>query len=286
MNKILEEVLASYKKASKAIRTKILNKYGYKTEAEFFAACGLEVQAKGTDMVVAFDTTGSMSEYISAVRKHIEILIPDMFTNIPNLKMKIVAFGDYCDMPFKDAFGKAYQQTEFTDNQEVLKGFVKAALNTGGGDGDEFYELVIKKVTEETPWRENTEKVFLLIGDADPHEVGYTFKDHVIKNQIDWRVEAKKAKNAGIKIDTLRIHKHRGFYKEISDITGGACVDFQSSEKSDKIMKMSGMAAGATYDLRSRGEFNTMYSSAVADGDDELVGAMKEMAKSRSIKLD
>jgi len=44
------------------------------------------------------------------------------------------------------------------------------AQNTSGGDGDEFYELVIKKIVEEMDWREGSTKAVLLIADANPHE--------------------------------------------------------------------------------------------------------------------
>jgi hypothetical protein len=286
MNKITDVILAQYKKANTKSKANMLKKFSFDTEKQFFEYCKAGKDAsQGTDMVVAFDTTGSMSSYIGAVRKHVETLIPDMFENIPNLKMKIVAFGDYCDMPSKDVFGKAYQESNFTDDQEHLKEFVNKAKNTGGGDSDEFYELVIKKITEETPWRENTKKVILLIADDNPHPIGYTFKNYVVGNQIDWRVEAAKAKTLGIQIDTLRIHEYN-WYKELSDITGGACVNFQTSEKTHNLVKMSALSRGATYSTKSKGEYLATYRSAVADGDKELVGAMKVMAETNSINLD
>ena len=61
------------------------------------------------DMVIAFDTTGSMSAYINAVKNHVKELVPKLFGSNPDLRIGIVAFGDYCDMKSKDNFGKAYQ---------------------------------------------------------------------------------------------------------------------------------------------------------------------------------
>ena len=51
------------------------------------------------DMVIAFDTTGSMAAYIGAVRKEVSELVPRLFKDNENLRLGIVAFGDYCDMP-------------------------------------------------------------------------------------------------------------------------------------------------------------------------------------------
>lgn len=106
------------------------------------------------DMVIAFDTTGSMSAYINAVKTHVKELVPKLFSSNPDLRIGIVAFGDYCDMKSKDDFGRAYQVLDLTDDENKIIQFINKAQDTFGGDGDEFYELVIKKITEETAWRE------------------------------------------------------------------------------------------------------------------------------------
>lgn len=129
------------------------------------------------DMVIAFDTTGSMFHYIEAVKRHVINLIPKLFAANPKLKVSIVAFGDYCDMRSKRDFGDAYQVIDLTDNENKLIKFVNTARDTGGGDADEFYELVIKKIVEETSWREGSTKSVLLIADANPHEIGYHYCD-------------------------------------------------------------------------------------------------------------
>ena len=107
------------------------------------------------DMVIAFDTTGSMSSYIYQVKDHVRSLVPQLLKDNPNMRIGIVAFGDYCDMKRATVFGDAYQVLYPTNNEEDIISFVKNAKNTNGGDCDEFYELVIKKITEETPWRED-----------------------------------------------------------------------------------------------------------------------------------
>ena len=157
------------------------------------------------DMVIAFDTTGSMSAYINAVKTHVKELVPKLFSSNPDLRISIVAFGDYCDMRSKDNFGKAYQVLDLTNDENKIIKFINEAQDTSGGDGDEFYELVIKKITEETAWREGSTKAVLLIADAAPHKVGYSYKGIISNAQIDWREEAKKASELGIKFDTMTI---------------------------------------------------------------------------------
>ena len=113
------------------VTTETTTKVNVSIESETPQAIDDKVTPKGKgklDMVIAFDTTGSMAE------------------------------------------------------NDIIK-FVKESKDTSGGDGNEFYELVLKKIIDESPWREDSSKAILLIADADPHEVGYTYRDDVVGNQ-------------------------------------------------------------------------------------------------------
>lgn len=86
--------------------------------------------------------------------------------------------------------------------------------------------MVIKKITEETAWREGSTKAVLLIADAAPHKVGYSYKGIISNAQIDWREEAKKASELGIKFDTMTIDPmYIEWYKELSAMTNGVSED-------------------------------------------------------------
>ena len=196
------------------------------------------------DMVIAFDTTGSMASYIEDVRQQVADLIPRLFKDNDNLRLGIVAFGDYCDMNSKTDFGDAYQCLPLTKNENDIIKFIKHTQDTSGGDGDEFYELVIKKIVEETDWREGSTRSILLISDAEPHELGYTYEDYVVKNQIDWKHETKKAANKRIKIDTVTINP-LPWYKELSAMTNGISVPFSSSHYTSDLIVVGTMARGS-----------------------------------------
>lgn len=227
------------------------------------------------DMVIAFDTTGSMRSYIDAVKEHVKVLIPKLFKQNPDLRIGIVAFGDYCDMPSKDRFGKAYQVCELTDNENRLIEFITKAQNTSGGDGDEFYELVIKKIVEETNWREGSTKAVLLIADARPHTVGYSYNGIVVNNQIDWREEAKKAAEKGIKFDTLTITGEK-WYKELSEMTNGISAPFKSSSKTSQLVEAAALARGGE---KTRGLYKATMSSFKASGDTEMTAVYAAYSK-------
>lgn len=227
------------------------------------------------DMVIAFDTTGSMKAYIKAVKLQVKKLIPKLFKQNPDLRIGIVAFGDYCDMPSKDRFGKAYQVCELTDNENRLIEFITKAQSTSGGDSDEFYELVIKKIVEETNWREGSTKAVLLIADAEPHRVGYSYNDRVVNNQIDWREEAKKAAEKGIKFDTLTISK-AGWYKELSSTTNGVSAPFSTSSKTSQLVEAAALARGGE---KTRGLYETTMGSFEASGDTEMTAVYAAYSK-------
>ena len=228
------------------------------------------------DMVIAFDTTGSMSAYIGNVKQHVTDLIPKLLDANPNMRIGIVAFGDYCDMKSKNDFGNAYQVLPLTDNKQKVIDFVKRAENTHGGDGDEFYELVIKKITEETDWRDGAQKAVLLIADADPHYVGYTYNDYVINSQIDWKEEARKSAELGIKWDTMKIHPHLKWMEDLSAITNGINVPFKSSNKTSSMIEAASYARGgsATMDM-----FRCSSLAAAEAGDTELTAVYQAYSK-------
>ena len=199
------------------------------------------------DMVIAFDTTGSMSTYINAVKTHVKELVPKLFSSNPDLRIGIVAFGDYYDMESKDNFGNAYQVLGLTNDENEIIKFINEAQNTGGGDSDEFYELVIKKITEETTWREGSTKAVLLIADAAPHEVGYSYRNIVRNAQIDWREEAQKASELGIKFDTMTINPmYVEWYKKLSAMTNGVSVPFKNSGKTSQVIEAAALSRGGT----------------------------------------
>lgn len=229
------------------VTTETTTKVNVSIESETPQAIDDKVTPKGKgklDMVIAFDTTGSMAAYIDDVRHQVAEMIPRIFNDNEDLRLGIVAFGDFCDMINRDTFGDAYQCIPLTDNENDIIKFVKESKDTSGGDGDEFYELVLKKIIDESPWREDSSRAILLIADADPHEIGYTYRDYVVSNQIDWRIEAKKAADMKIKVDTVSICG-RPWYKELSAMTNGISVPFKSSGKTGTMIETATTARSA-----------------------------------------
>lgn len=228
------------------------------------------------DMVIAFDTTGSMAQYIGAVRKEISELIPQLFKDNEDLRLGIVAFGDYCDMNNSQDFGDAYQCIFPTANENELIKFVLNSKDTSGGDEPEFYELVIKKIVEETQWREESTRSILLIADAVPHELGYSYKNIVEDNQIDWRTEAKKAADEKIKIDTVTI-TDAPWFRELSAMTNGVSIPFHTDYKTAELLRASVNARGS---IKSRVMFDKLMRDCEDDEMKEVYASYKKVRDS------
>jgi hypothetical protein len=169
------------------------------------------------DVVFSFDTTGSMATVLDGLRKNLSATIKKLFADVPNIRIGIIAHGDYCDAP------NFFWMLQPTKNKEAITAFIKFAPSTGGGDYPECYELVLHEANK-ICWTAET-RVLVVIGDATPHEPGYSH-DGVADLAINWRTEAELAKENNITI--FSCHAKAGenkeslaFYDQISRTTGG-----------------------------------------------------------------
>lgn len=105
--------------------------------------------------------------------------------------------------------------------------------------------------------------------------VGYSYSDRVVNNQIDWREEAKKAAEKGIKFDTLTINK-TGWYKELSSTTNGVSAPFSTSSKTSQLVEAAALARGGE---KTRGLYKATMDSFEASGDTEMTAVYAAYSK-------
>lgn len=134
------------------------------------------------EICFSFDTTGSMSSCINEVKGKVQDLIQRLQADIPGIRIAVFAHGDYCDK-----HNYITKHIDFSTNVAELCEWVKNVGSTGGGDGDECYELVLKEV-QSLSWTPGSQRALVVIGDADPHEPGYKYGGKTYR--IDWRNEA------------------------------------------------------------------------------------------------
>ena len=188
----------------------------------------------GTDLLISFDTTGSMYSVLAQVREEVDKLVKDMQNSVENLRVGIIAHGDYCDA------GHPYtiRVLDFTDDIKGISKFIKDTESTYGGDADECYELVLNTAYTQLSWRENVNRILVMIGDANPHEPEYSLNKH----DLDWRIEADHLNDNEIKVFAVHALSYyrrnsRYFYDTVAKKTNGAYLTLdQFSEVSRLIL--------------------------------------------------
>lgn len=140
------------------------------------------------EIVFSFDTTGSMSSILDEVRGRLQDMIQRLQSDISGIRIGVIAHGDYCD---KDVFYLT-KEIDLCQNVAELCQFVQDIEGTGGGDADECYEYVLRMVREKISWTPGSQKILVMIGDANPHEPDYDLNT----DNIDWREELKLMKRS------------------------------------------------------------------------------------------
>lgn len=177
------------------------------------------VESNGLDVLISFDTTGSVYSVLSTVRKNIVEEVQELFKLYEgNVRIGVIAHGDYCDK--NDPY--TIKVLDFTQDEGTICNFVRDIEPTYGGDADECYELVLNTARTVLNWRGGSHKLFIMLGDANPHGVNYTDN----KNHIDWKNEVALLNDMNISIYAVHIlanfrRSSKAFYKELASKTKG-----------------------------------------------------------------
>lgn len=184
------------------------------------------------DILISFDTTGSMYPCLAEVRRKVEETAKRLFATIPNLQIGIIAHGDYCD-----------RQTSYVTKHLALTGdanavsyFVKSVERTGGGDAPECYELVLAEAHKSVRWRKDSKRLLVMIGDDNPHPPAHN------PGRLDWREELRALTKEGILVNAVQClaRSHATpFWREMASATGGFHLNLgQFNEATELLLAM------------------------------------------------
>src|SRR5574343_414959 len=199
---------------------------------------GKEKAMNTRDILITFDTTGSMYPALGQVRRNVSKLVDRLFKDVTDIRIGIIAHGDYCD----ERNSYVTKMLDLTTDVDKIVHFVNNVGATGGGDADECYEFVLNQARTAS-WGAGNSKSVIMIGDANPHEVNYPMNTR----RLDWRNEAKLLGEAGIKIYSCQALPSRysaPFYKKIADLTGG--YDLELGQYNRNLDSMFGQMLGRT----------------------------------------
>ncbi|HEY0753815.1 MAG TPA: vWA domain-containing protein [Ktedonobacteraceae bacterium] len=165
------------------------------------------------DVVISFDTTGSMSSVLAQVRRKIKQTVERLMGELPDIQIGIIVHGDYCD----EHSTYVTRHLDLTQDIASITDFVEHTPSTGGGDAPECYELVLHEA-QELSWRPDTKRVLVMIGDDVAHEPADN------PQQLNWRTEVAALAARGINIyavQALSRASAMAFYSEMAQSSGG-----------------------------------------------------------------
>jgi len=168
----------------------------------------------GLDLLVSYDTTGSMYTCISEVKRRVEWLVEKVANEVPDVRFAVIAHGDYCDLD--DSY--VIKTMPFTRDADKVREFVRSVGPTHGGDNPECYELVLH-TARNLDWGSD-QRVMVLIGDDVPHSKG----ERQNYLNLDWFQEASILNQVGVTIHAVqcldRSHAN-SFYHNLARVGHG-----------------------------------------------------------------
>jgi von Willebrand factor type A domain len=173
----------------------------------------MELVTDPIDVVISFDTTGSMSSVLAQVRSKIKQTVERLMGELPDIHIGIIVHGDYCD----EHSTYVTRHLDLTQDTVSITDFVEHTPATSGGDAPECYELVLHEA-QELSWRPEAKRVLVMIGDAVAHEP----EDNPL--HLNWRTEVAALAARGISIYAVQALNNRSampFYREMAATSGG-----------------------------------------------------------------
>jgi len=229
------------------------------------------------DLAISFDTTGSMYPCLTQVRRNVVSTIKYMFEQIPQIRIAIMAHGDYCDG------SDVLSVLDFTNDENAICKFVQTVRRTDGGDCNECYEFVLNRART-LSWTSKKNKAFVLIGDADPHRVGYRHRG--IVNQLDWENEAALLLNSNIAILPIQAldHANTSFYTKLASMSKSPLLTLDQFADTNHILMAIAMSrANKLVEFEKVLQQQSGISYSVFAAVDSLMGRAKRTRKTTTL---
>ncbi|MEL6109353.1 MAG: vWA domain-containing protein [Planctomycetota bacterium] len=122
-----------------------------------------DAKSNGIEIVIVFDSTGSMGSEIQNVKQRIFEISSAVLRKIPRAKFSLVTYRDQ---------GDAYlaRGIELQNDPRRMLYFVNGVRAGGGGDSPEAVQAGMRVAINDNSYRSKAQKVMILFGDAPPHE--------------------------------------------------------------------------------------------------------------------
>ncbi len=124
-----------------------------------------QLRRNGLDIVIAFDSTGSMSGEINEVKRQIGRIGDTLTKMVPKTRIGICTYRD-------EGAGEEYlvKGLPLTNDIQAVESYLQDCRASGGGDHPEAVQEGLRWPMENNQFRSRARKVILLFGDAPPHQ--------------------------------------------------------------------------------------------------------------------
>ncbi len=120
------------------------------------------LRRNGLDIVITFDSTGSMGGEIREVKEQIKRIGDTIIKMVPKARIGLSTYRDE---------GEEYvvRGLPLTNDTQAIESYLRGVTASGGGDPPEAVQEGLRWAVEKNKFRPNARKVILLFGDAPPH---------------------------------------------------------------------------------------------------------------------
>ncbi len=121
------------------------------------------LRSNGLDIVLTFDSTGSMQGEIDQVKGQIKRIGSTLLTLVPKARISICTYRDQGDEYI-------VRGLPLTNDLQQIEYFLSGIRADGGGDEPESVHEGLRWSIEQNTFQPRARKVILLFGDAPPHQ--------------------------------------------------------------------------------------------------------------------
>ena len=166
-----------------------------------------QLRRNGLEIVIVFDSTGSMEGEIQEVKNKVERMGAVLFRIVEKTRISVCTYRD---------IGAKYvvKGLPLTDNLGDIVDFLEGVSAGGGGDDPEAVHSGLEWSITQNQFRPNARKVVLLFGDAPPHAAD---KDYCLRLASEFR----RKQNGVVSTVTCHSEQRLPAFIEIAQMGGG-----------------------------------------------------------------
>jgi hypothetical protein len=193
----------------------------------------LDALPGAADIIIAIDTTGSMSAAIAQAKSQATQLCTDVQNQIPNARFAVIDFKDIGDRPATN--GVSILTPVFTASCSAVQSAINTMSASGGGDTPEAYNWVFHDAytdaTLDASRAANAVQFLVVLGDAPPHNSPAPTVATACGNQppadvgISSDSEIAGLNSNGITLLMINYGGVLSCYQQLAGATGGTAVN-------------------------------------------------------------